>query len=200
MNIRPAATAALTLTALLTLVGCAGTAGSSGGDMPGMNHGDSTSSSAPTAEANEADITFASMMIPHHTQAVEMSDTILAKDGVDPRVIELAEQIKAAQQPEIEQLQGWLEDWNASAAEMDGMDHGDGMMTEDDMQALEESTGTDASRLFLEQMIQHHQGAIDMAQDEVDNGQNPDAVELAETIIATQTAEITTMEEILATL
>jgi uncharacterized protein (DUF305 family) len=54
--------------------------------------------------------------------------------------------------------------------------------------------------LFLEQMIAHHRGAIDMAQDEVDNGQNSDAVAMAQTIIDTQTSEIATMEEILATL
>ena len=79
-------------------------------------------------------------------------------------------------------------------------DSGSGMMTEEDMQALDAATGTEASRLFLEQMIEHHRGAIDMAQDEVDDGQNSDAVSLAQKIIDTQTAEITTMEEILATL
>ena len=80
------------------------------------------------------------------------------------------------------------------------MDHGGGMMSEDDMQSLKQATGTDAARLFLQQMIEHHRGAIDMAQDEVDDGQNSDAVSLAQKIIDTQTAEITTMEEILATL
>ena len=68
------------------------------------------------------------------------------------------------------------------------------------MQALEDATGPDAGRLFLEQMIQHHEGAVDMAQEEVDNGQNSDAVALAETIIDAQTEEIATMKEILATL
>lgn len=199
MNRRPTAIAALALTAVLALAGCAGTAGSGGSEMPGMHHG-SSAPSAATAEANEADILFATMMIPHHAQAVEMSDMILAKDGVDARVAELAEQIKAAQQPEIDQLRGWLADWNVDTPETGGMDHGNGMMTHEDMQALEEATGTEASRLFLEQMIQHHRGAIEMAQDEVDNGDNPDAVGLAETIIATQTDEIATMEGILGAL
>jgi uncharacterized protein (DUF305 family) len=75
----------------------------------------------------------------------------------------------------IEQLQGWLEEWGAD-------------------------TGADASRLFLEQMTVHHEGAITMAQDEVDNGQNADAVALAQTIVETQTAEIATMQELLAQL
>ncbi|WP_234714477.1 DUF305 domain-containing protein, partial [Mycobacterium tuberculosis] len=54
---------------------------------------------------------FVTMMIPHHEQAIEMSDILLAKDGADPRVVELAEQIKAAQGPEIDKMLGWLEDW-----------------------------------------------------------------------------------------
>lgn len=199
---RAAATAAIALTALLALAGCAGTTGT-GGDMPGMDH--SSSSSAPTADANDADandadIMFASMMMEHHAQAVDMSDTILAKDGIDERVIALAEEIKAAQQPEIDKMQGWLDDWGADASDMESMDHGSGMMTEEDMAALDAATGVDASRLFLEQMIEHHRGAIDMAQEEVDNGQNADATALAQTIIDAQTGEIATMEEILASL
>ncbi|WP_411024420.1 DUF305 domain-containing protein, partial [Salmonella sp. s58760] len=92
------------------------------------------------------------------------------------RVAALAEEIKAAQGPEIQKMEQWLEEWGADTSNMEGMDHGGGMMSDDDMQALEDATGADASRLFLEQMIEHHQGAVEMAQDEVDNGQNSDAV------------------------
>ena len=203
MRIRTAATAALALATALTLAGCAGnTAGS--GSMPGMDHGSSSSASPSVvmAEFNDADVMFAQMMIPHHQQAVEMADMILAKDGIDAGVITLAEQIKAAQQPEIEQLQGWLEEWGADSdiGGMSGMDHGDGMMSDEDMQTLDAATGTEASRLFLEQMTMHHEGAITMAQDEGDNGQNADAIEMAQTIIDTQTAEIATMQELLAQL
>ena len=73
-------------------------------------------------------------------------------------------------------------------------------MSDTDMQALEDATGDEASQLFLEQMIEHHEGAIDMAQTEVDNGENPDVINLAESIIQSQTAEIATMKEILASL
>ncbi|EQM74720.1 DUF305 domain-containing protein [Microbacterium maritypicum] len=199
MKIRPAAIAALTLTALLALTGCAGSTGSGDG-MEGMDHS-SSSAPAETADANDADIMFASMMKEHHAQAIEMSDVLLSKDGVDERVVSLAEEIKAAQEPEIQKMDQWLEDWGAEdTSDMEGMDHGSGMMSEEDMQALEDATGADAGRLFLEQMIQHHEGAVDMAQDEVDDGQNSDAVALAETIIDTQTEEIATMKEILATL
>ncbi|MFS0731908.1 DUF305 domain-containing protein [Microbacterium sp. 1P10UB] len=204
MRIRTAATAALALATALTLAGCAGnTAGS--GSMPGMDHGSSSSSASPSvvmANFNDADVMFAQMMLPHHQQAVEMADMILAKDGIDAGVITLAEQIKAAQQPEIQQLQGWLEEWGADTgtSSMGGMDHGGGMMSDQDMQTLDAATGTDASRLFLEQMTMHHEGAVTMAQDEVDNGQNSDAVALAQTIVFTQTAEIATMKELLAQL
>ena len=195
MRNRAAATAAITLTALLALAGCAGTTGSGGMDnMPGMG-----SSASPAADVNNADMQFTMMMIPHHEQAIEMADMILAKDGIDERVVTLAEQIKAAQGPEIELMEAWLDDWGTPMGDMDGMDHG-GMMSESDMQALEDASGDEASRLFLEQMIVHHEGAIEMAQSEVDNGQNADVIALAEAIIASQTTEITTMEDILANL
>lgn len=195
MKFRTAATAALALT--LALAGCS--AGSDDEDsMPGMDHG----SSEQAADANDADVMFASMMIVHHEQAIQMSDIVLAKDGVHPEVVELAEAIKTAQGPEIEQLQGWLDDWGVDPDEgqMDGMDHGDGMMTEDDLAALEVADGAEASRLFLEQMIVHHEGAVEMAQPQVDDGSNPDAVELAQTIVDAQTAEIQEMQDLLATL
>ncbi|MFL2002133.1 DUF305 domain-containing protein [Microbacterium sp. A1-JK] len=202
MRIRSAATAALALATALTLAGCAGGTGSGSESMPGMDHGSSSASSEPMADFNDADVMFAQMMIPHHQQAVEMADMILAKDGIDESVLALADEIKAAQQPEIEQLQGWLDEWGADGdtESMDGMDHGGGMMSDEDMQSLDAATGAEASRLFLEQMTMHHEGAITMAQDEVDNGQNADAVALAQTIVETQTAEIATMQELLAQL
>ena len=197
MNNRAAATTAITLTALVALAGCASTTSSGGMDnMPGMG---SSASASAAADVNMADMQFTMMMIPHHEQAVEMADMILAKDGIDERVLTLAEQIKAAQGPEIELMESWLDEWGTPMGDMDGMDHG-GMMSDTDMQALEDATGAEASRLFLEQMIVHHEGAIEMAQDEVDNGQNPDVITLAENIIASQTTEIATMEDILATL
>ncbi len=199
MKIRPAATAALTLTVLLTLTGCVGNTGSDDG-MEGMDHGGSSSAPADIADVNDVDIMFATMMKEHHAQAIDMSDVLLSKQGVDERVVALAEEIKAAQGPEIEKMDRWLDDWGADDSSMEGMDHDGGMMSEDDMRALEDASGADAGRLYLEQMIEHHEGAVDMAQDEADNGKNVDAVTLAETIIAAQTDEIATMKEILATL
>lgn len=159
-----------------------------------------------SAAANSADVMFATMMIPHHRQAIEMSDMLLGKDGIDPKVSELAQKIKGAQAPEIELMNSWLGAWGAPTVApgdggMSGMNHGSmgsGMMSEDDMAALNKASGPEASRLFLEQMIQHHEGAIAMAQTELDQGQNPDALALAQKIIDTQTAEIAEMKALLA--
>lgn len=185
----------------LLLAGCAGGMPES---MPGMDHG-ATASPNETAEAdfNSADSMFVSMMIPHHEQAVEMSDMILAKEGVDQQVLDLAQQVKDAQQPEIDQMEGWLEDWGVAPAGltgMSGMDHGDGMMSDSDMTALEEATGPEAARLWLEQMILHHEGAVAMAEVQLNEGKFPAALELAQAVVDTQTAEIQTMQELLSQL
>lgn len=198
-----------------------------------------TSAATPAVAHNQSDMMFARHMIPHHQQAIEMSDQLLAKQGIDPRVLDLAKQIKDAQGPEIEQMQGWLKEWGMPG--MPGMsdmpghmppDHGgmpgtgtetasptesstpggpmmpgmgdmpgmDGMMSPADMQALQNAQGTEASKLYLNQMIEHHQGAIVMAQKEIENGQFPDAIAMAKSIASSQQAEIDTMNQILKSL
>ena len=190
MRLRTAAPAALALATALALTGCSGpTAGHD--TMPGMG-----TTQNEITDANQADVMFTAMMIPHHEQAIEMADVLLAKSDIDPEVADLAERIKAAQGPEIEQMKGWLDDWGVTEMP-DTMGHG-GMMDEGDMDALAAASGEDASRLFLEQMIEHHEGAIDMAEDELDDGENPDVLELARTIIDAQTAEIAEMQGMLA--
>ncbi len=163
--------------------------------MVGLAACSTTTEPSESSGANMADVMFVQMMIPHHEGAIEMSDILLAKSGVDPAVVELAEQIKAAQGPEIEQMKQWLDDWGmpAMSDSMDGM----AGMTEEDMQALEDASGSEAGDLFLEQMIVHHEGAIDMAEEVLDDGEHPGVRELAENIIASQTAEIELMRSIL---
>lgn len=167
----------------------------------------STSAPAQAQAHNNVDAMFAQHMIPHHQQAIEMSDMILGKQGIDPRVTELAKQIKDAQGPEIEQMKGWLTEWGRPTTMPSGsmmptgsMMPGMGMMSQADMDALKNAQGVEASKLFLTQMITHHQGAIDMAQNEVKNGQNQAAVELAKSIITSQQKEIDTMKSILSSL
>lgn len=143
-------------------------------------------------------------MILHHQQAIQMSDVLLAKQDIDPRVIDLAKQIKAAQDPETQQMQTWLTQWGQPTMPMmPGMDTPSempGMMSQEDMTALENAQGVEASKLFLTQMIQHHQGAIIMAQDEINSGQFPGAVAMARSIASTQQQEINTMQGILTSL
>jgi len=149
---------------------------------------------------NAADVTFATDMIPHHRQAVEMAE-LAATRASDPEVLQLAEEIAAAQEPEIETMSGWLEEWGEPVpAEMGGMDHGDmtGMMSEAQMQELEAATGPAFDELFLQMMIEHHTGAIEMAQTEQFKGKYQEAIDLAAQIEATQQAEIETMQGLLA--
>jgi uncharacterized protein (DUF305 family) len=205
-------TAALSLAGALVLTACGGgddtATTDSGSSMGGMDHGGATASSTPStgAEAsamgNDADVAFLTGMKPHHEQAVEMSDMVLAADPPAP-VAELARQVKAAQGPEIEQMDQMLADLGQEAGgdSMSGsmMDHG-GMMSDADMEELMNATGTDAARMYLEGMIEHHKGAIDAAETEVAKGEYPPAVELAEKIAKDQAAEIARMEGLLAAL
>lgn len=192
MRIRTLTIGALAVATALTLTGCS----SPDSGMQGMDHGTSSAPHSAGDSAARADIDFAMNMIAHHQQAVEMSDVLLGKEGTDPGVAELAERIKAAQQPEIDTMTQWLTAWG-EAPEMGGMDHGDGMMSADDMAALEEADGPAASRLFLEQMIVHHEGAVEMAEQELADGKDPDALELAQKVIDDQTAEIAEMRSML---
>jgi uncharacterized protein (DUF305 family) len=179
---------------MTTTIGLAACSNSTGGDAASSP----SESSSPAADAhNEADVTFAQMMMPHHSQAVDMSEMLLAKSDISEEVRQLATDISAAQGPEIEQLSAMLDEWGEDQEAHMGHSM-DGMMSEEDMAALEAATGTEAERLFLEQMIQHHTGAIEMAQTEVDDGENPDAVAMAENIVSTQQAEIDQMEDLLA--
>lgn len=205
--------AATAVAAALTLSGCSSTGGETQ-TSAAMSTAPSpaTSSTADAQAHNDADVAFATGMIPHHQQAIEMSDMLLAKQGIDSQVVSLANAIKAAQGPEIEQMQGWLTHWGAATTpspstgmpghdmpghDMSGGTDMTGMMSQADMTALQNSQGAEASRLFLTQMIEHHNGAITMAQQEIDGGQFPAAVELARSIVTSQQHEITTMQGII---
>lgn len=193
---------ATALAAALVLSGCSTDAGTTEPEstMSGMDHGSMPpSASDAAADHNSADAMFAQMMTPHHEQAVQMSDIMLAKKNLDPRVTELAQDIKAAQGPEIKKMNDWLQTWG-EPMKMSGSHEMDGMMTPEDLSNLEATQGTEASRLFLTQMIAHHEGAITMAEDEVANGSNPAAVELAKDVVSSQGTEIQAMKTLLADL
>ena len=196
-----------TLAATLVLAAC-GTADTSG--MSDMSPSASAAGGASSSTAkNSADVEFATMMIPHHAQAITMSDTAL-KQATNPDVKALASTIKAAQSPEIKLMSGWLTAWGApvpgndGGSDMSGMggmgDQSGGMMSADEMAALGKATGPAFDRLWLKMMIRHHQGAVAMAKTALAKGKNPDALKLARSIITGQSAEITQMNSILSQL
>lgn len=196
----PLTTAAVALS--LAVAGCSATPPGPG-SMPGMSHGNASApASSSSADHNAADVMFAQMMIPHHAQAVEMSDAMLAKANIPAAVTELANKIKAAQAPEIEKMTGWLQSWNMPVMGSSGHGgHGmDGMLSESDLQKLSEAQGTEASKLFLSQMIAHHEGAISMAKTEISQGKFPEAIQLSKDIVTSQEKEIQEMKTLLATL
>jgi uncharacterized protein (DUF305 family) len=200
-NLLKAALTAAALSAVAMLGAC------STNDMPGMGHGtasanpSSADNSAPTAEFNDADVMFAQKMIPHHDQAVAMSDMILAKSSVKPDVQALANQIKAAQQPEIDTMNAWLKTWGQDfSPDTGGGHHGsdDGMATTEEMRQLDEADGATGQKLYLTMMIKHHEGAITMAKTEIDAGKNPAVIQMANNIVTTQQREIATMNSLLS--
>ena len=191
------------IAAAIALAGCANGGGSTSGTSPSPMPTSAAATTPAAADHNAADTTFAQMMIPHHAQAVEMSDMILKKQEIPADVTALASQIKAAQAPEIEKMSGWLKSWNESATASAGAHAGhgmSGMMSADDLKKLDAAQGTEAAKLFLTQMIAHHEGAVMMAKTEESGGQNPEAVELSKTIITAQEKEIQEMKDLLARL
>ena len=164
----------------------------------GGSHDMGMASPSSTTGASAADAMFAQMMIPHHQQAVEMS-TLAETRASSPKIKALAAEIKEAQQPEIDQMTAWLEEWGIPVMPMDEAmsEHGghgmSGMLTDDQMQQLADANGPEFDRLFAEFMILHHEGAIDMAEDVVDS-KDPRVAALAAAIIKTQADEIAHMQ------
>lgn len=140
------------------------------------------------------DVMFAQMMIPHHEQAVEMSDIALDPSvGAGEAVTSLATAIKAAQDPEIEQMKGLLTGWGEPLVMDDGMDHGSmmgGMLSPGELEALGALRGAAFDAAWAKAMIAHHEGAIDMANDVLEDGKSAEIRALAEAIITAQQREI----------
>jgi uncharacterized protein (DUF305 family) len=195
---------------LVALAGCS----SENDDKP-----DHQMHSAPNGdEFNDADVEFATAMIPHHAQALQMVDLTRGRK-LSPELRRLTEDIQMAQSPEIEQMTRWLTDWEQPVPEtardhvnaddmtsdhdMGGHDTSDGesempgMMSEDEMAELEAARGQEFEELWLEMMIDHHQGAIEMAETEESEGEFQPAIDLAEAIATSQQDEIDHMDHLL---
>jgi uncharacterized protein (DUF305 family) len=189
----------LSASATLALAACGG-----GSSDSQATTADVAPTAAPAAGAsfNDTDVIFAQGMIPHHESAIEMSDIALDPAvGASATTRDLATQIKAAQDPEIVQMKALLTAWGQPAAmEMtaEEMANMDGMMSMDDMSALEALTGAGFDKAWAAMMIEHHQGAISMAEAVKAGGSNPEILALAEAIIAGQSKEIDILTPIAA--
>ncbi|GAA1757724.1 DUF305 domain-containing protein [Agromyces humatus] len=164
---------------------------------PGPGGGMTGDSDSDAGGFSPGDIMFARMMIPHHQQAIDMSELALEKSA-DPDVQALAEQIREAQASEIVIMEGWLDEAGRPRMPMgDGMGMGmGGMLSDAEMTELENATGAEFDRLYLEGMITHHEGAIVMTRMILDS-RNPEVRGLGEAIVESQTTEIELMEQML---
>lgn len=194
----PTRLAGLLAAGLLALTACGGDDGDTGSSIP------------DSEPFNQTDVDFATEMIPHHAQALQMVDLTVSRD-LDPTVARLAEDIRAAQGPEIEQLVDWLTAWdqpipetardheNADGGGMDDMDTDDmpGMMSSDELDGLADLDGDAFEQRWLELMVEHHRGAIVMAEAEQADGAFGPAVDLASDIAQGQAAQVTEMEKLL---
>ncbi|MFD5572732.1 DUF305 domain-containing protein [Streptomyces cadmiisoli] len=189
--------------AALVLAAC-GVGDESAGHSGGHNSTSaSASASAPASQgqSNAADVAFAQGMIPHHRQAVEMAD-LAAGRAQSAEVKQLAADIKKAQDPEIKTLSGWLTSWGEEVPAEGTMDHsahgaGGGMMTAEEMTELENASGEEFDTAFMEMMIKHHEGAIEMAKTEQADGAHAPAQEMAAQIVTSQSAEMEQMNKLL---
>ncbi|GAA1615591.1 DUF305 domain-containing protein [Catellatospora bangladeshensis] len=162
---------------------------------------------SPTQQFNDTDVQFAQQMIAHHQQALMMAQ-MAAGRAASAQVKQLAAQIGQEQAPEIEQMSAWLTQWGKPVPSMGpGMTMpsmppmGPGAMPSmpamPDMGQMNDMTGEQFDNMFLQMMIAHHQGAVEMAKAEIANGANPAAKELAQKIETSQTAQIEQMRQLL---
>jgi uncharacterized protein (DUF305 family) len=189
-----------------------------------------SASASATATFNDADVAFAQMMIVHHQGAIQMADLapsraqnqdVLAlaariKAAQAPEIDQMTSWLTAwgaAPSMMSGSATSGMGGMDMGGMDMGGMDMGGttsaaessamsmpGMMSGDQMQQLESASGAAFDKMFLELMIVHHQGAVEMAETEIADGSNPEAVALAQKIKSDQTAEIAEIQALLQTL
>lgn len=148
---------------------------------------------------NRSDVMFVQMMIPHHEQAVDIAQLAPSHDA-SAAVLGLASRIAAEQGPEIRQMSAMLDAWGVPQMMGAGTTHGmgmNGLVSDADMDALRAASGAAFDRMFLQLMIEHHEGAIAMTRDPLANGEDPELRLLLESIVATQGREIDEMRSLL---
>ncbi|RAU98442.1 DUF305 domain-containing protein [Mycolicibacter senuensis] len=164
-----------------------------------------SSSSAVANTGSPGDIAFLEDMVVHHQQALELT-AMVPGQSADPAVVALADHIAAQQRVELQGCQAQLLQWEApdsAPGEPDtATDKHDipGMVDEATMDKLRSLRGPEFDKLWLQSMISHHRGAIEMAHNEIEHGQSPEAISIAQSLAARQQAEIDQMNRQLGTL
>jgi uncharacterized protein (DUF305 family) len=151
----------------------------------------------------EADVAFVQATIPHHAQALEMTELVAARTSRADIPL-LAERIEISQEDEIAQLERWLTDRGERVPESHShhgtMELMPGMLTDEQLAQLENASGTEFDQLFLQYMIYHHEGAVVMVNDLLsggEGGQEPEVFQLAQHIDSDQQIEIARMNSLL---
>jgi len=162
--------------------------------MSHSGHGSMSSEDDASGSYTDDELMFAQMMIPHHSQAVTMSELALA-NSINPEITSLATEIRDAQAPEIKQMQSWLDQSDYSGTHAGHMDMG-GMLSDEELAELSTAKGSAFDRLFLEGMIAHHEGAIDLLS-MLKNSTNSEVKKLYADILSSQSAEIEAMKALL---
>ena len=208
--LRPLALPIAATVSMFALSGCGGSE-----DEPATSDaGQSADVGEPgvDTEHNEADVAFATQMIPHHAQALMMTDMAIDRQ-LDQEFATLVDDIRAAQAPEIELMADWLQEWgepvpetmrdhahgghDGESGEMPEMPEMEGMMTEEQLSELDQASAAEFEELWLTMMIEHHEGAVSMAETELEEGSFQPALELAGEIASSQTEEIEQMQAML---
>ena len=193
--------AASTVVCLVIAAGAAsGCVGPSGQDRGADQPSAATSADSPrsTAVAYE-DITFVQMMLAHDRQTVQICDLLLAKTGIDQPVRVLAEQMRRTRLPEVDRMTTWLSEWGIDESPLEhahaGRTHG--LLLPGQLATFERAAGPAAQRAFLETMISHDQGALEISTTVLATGSNPGVRQLAESTVVTGKSEIARLETVL---
>jgi uncharacterized protein (DUF305 family) len=153
--------------------------------MGNMNQMDHMMAMTVTSERE-----FITGMIPHHQEAVDTANEVIERGGTTPEIKQLVENIVVAQEVEIAEMKQWYADWYGEPYS----DNGEYIPM---MRELENVSGTELDRMFLEDMIGHHMGAIMMARSVQPYIEHDEITELTEAIVSSQSAEIAQMRQML---
>ena len=184
----------LGLVMALTFAGCGGSSVSDVADK-------AVDAAKDAVGFNDSDLNFTQMMIPHHEQAIEMADIALDPlVGASDSVKAIATRIKNAQDSEVTKMKAFLTSWKERLTGDSSDHHSDqmsGMLSAEDLKKLSSLRGAEFDRAWMTDMIEHHEGAIEMAKDVLKDGKDSAVKALANLVATVQDSEILEMKKLL---